>query len=103
MISDTALADILPTIVLDRVVALCVVRRLSGEEASISRRVANILRADGLDVEEQIVLPGRSNIIARFSSGRPGPRLLFNGHLDTLPLPPGYTREPYRAVIEGDR
>lgn len=31
------------------------------------------------------------------------PTLLLNAHIDTVPVAPGWTRDPYAATIEGDR
>lgn len=36
--------------------------------------------------------------------GRPGgPTVCLNGHLDTVPLCAGWSRDPYAGVVEGDR
>ena len=88
---------------LSRVMQLAAVESVSGGEDRISTVAAQILERDGLAVEQQEVLPGRRNVIARLATGRPGPRLLFNGHLDTLPLPPGWTRAPYEPSIVNGR
>jgi acetylornithine deacetylase len=90
--------------VTDRVCALCEIPSVSRHEGEIGKRAAQIMRHDGLDVEEQEVAPQRNNIIARLRTGRAGPTLLFNGHLDTLPPPTsGWTRDPYRPQIENGR
>lgn len=34
---------------------------------------------------------------------RGAPRTLFNFHLDTVPVSPGWTRDPFRLAVEGDR
>jgi acetylornithine deacetylase len=88
---------------LSRIIELAQVPSVSGGEDQVSRTAANMLRRDGLHVDEQEVLPGRRNVIARLDTGRPGPVLLFNGHLDTLPLSPGWSRDPYRPTIENSR
>jgi acetylornithine deacetylase/succinyl-diaminopimelate desuccinylase-like protein len=74
---------------------LCQHDSVSGAEGEISDWVAQTLSALGAVVEVQEVLPGRRNVIATLDTGRPGPRLLFNGHLDTLPIPAGYTVDPF--------
>lgn len=90
----------MPTITIDDDVVLATLERLasipsvSGDEAAIGQATAEIARGLGLNVEEQEVQPGRSNVIATLDSGRPGPTLLFNGHLDTLPIKPGWRRTP---------
>jgi acetylornithine deacetylase len=76
---------------------------VSGKEDGISRWTAGELRRLGLDVVEQEVLPGRANVIATLDSGRPGPTLLFNGHLDTLPVQPGWSQDPFQPRRVGDR
>lgn len=76
---------------------------VSGREEGISRWTASELRRLGLDVLEQEVMPGRANVIATLETGRPGPALLFNGHLDTLPIQPGWVRDPFKPTRVGDR
>ena len=43
------------------------------------------------------------NVVARLKGGRPGPRLIFNGHLDTFPLSnrDEWTASPTGAVVGG--
>ncbi|MEX2650252.1 MAG: M20/M25/M40 family metallo-hydrolase [Alphaproteobacteria bacterium] len=82
--------------VLATVEGLCAIPSVSGEEDAIGRWTARELRRLGFDVAEQEVEPGRRNVIATLATGRPGPRLLFNGHLDTLPVPAGGRRDPYK-------
>jgi acetylornithine deacetylase len=90
--------------VIERVCALCAVPSVSGSEGEVGKVAAALLRRDGLEVEEQEVEPGRHNVIARLRTGRPGPRLLFNGHLDTLPPPgAGWSRDPYAPEVAGGR
>lgn len=49
-------------------------------------------------------LPGLVNVVATVSSGRPGRRLVFNGHLDTYPLCPElpWTRDPLSGALSPD-
>lgn len=76
---------------------LCQHNSVSGAEAGIADWIARTLSDLGASVEIQEVLPGRGNVIATLDTGRPGPCLLFNGHLDTLPIPAGYTTDPFVA------
>jgi len=41
---------------------------------------------DGVRIERFETAPGIVNLVATIASGRPGRRLIFNGHLDTFPL-----------------
>jgi len=43
------------------------------------------------------------NVICELDSGLPGPAIHINGHLDTVQLCSGWTKDPYGGVIEGDR
>ena len=42
------------------------------------------------------------NLVAEIGDAD-GPVLLLNGHVDTVPVAPGWTRDPFGAEIEGDR
>lgn len=43
----------------------------------------------------------KKNVVCERGSGQAG--LLFNSHLDTVPASPSWTRDPWKAAIEGDR
>lgn len=43
------------------------------------------------------------NIIGRIKGEEKGPRILLNGHLDTVTISEGWTRDPLKATIEGDK
>lgn len=43
------------------------------------------------------------NVFCSVDGGMTGPVIHLNGHLDTVMLCGGWTREPYAGVIEGDR
>ena len=73
-----------------------------GHEGELAQYVKDELDRLGLESETQIVHPGRPNVYARFGE-RPGLRLNFNGHLDTIPVLDGWTTEPFTPVIKGDR
>ena len=59
----------------------CRARRAKRE---IAEAIAAHLRRIGLDVEMQEVAPGRPNVDRRARGARPGPSLMFCGHLDTV-------------------
>lgn len=50
----------------------------------------------GVEISRYEPSPGIVNVVARISSGRPGRRLIFNGHLDTYPIGEhlGWTVDP---------
>ncbi len=43
------------------------------------------------------------NIIGRLKGREPGKRILLNGHLDTVTKTGGWTKDPLKVSIEGDR
>jgi acetylornithine deacetylase/succinyl-diaminopimelate desuccinylase-like protein len=60
----------------------------TGEAGDASDRLAEILTAEGFSVDRPAGgHPRAPAIVLRFSSGRPGPTLQFDGHLDTVHLP----------------
>ena len=44
-----------------------------------------------------------TNVAGCLDSGKPGPVIYLNGHLDTVPLCEGWTRPPYEGVTEDGR
>jgi acetylornithine deacetylase/succinyl-diaminopimelate desuccinylase len=57
---------------------------VEGREAEIGRRLQRWFADHGIPAERQRVKGERANLVARVS-GSPGPTLLLNGHLDTVP------------------
>lgn len=73
---------------LDLLERLVAIPSPTGREGPYAEAVADLLRADGYDVELPEVAPGRPNLVAR----PPGetPRVYFSTHLDVVPphIPP---------------
>ena len=74
---------------------------ITGQEAEIGAFVADFCRALGLAVEVVSAEEGRPNVIARWDSGKPGPTLLLNDHLDIVPPGPLelWTSPPFEPTI----
>src|SRR5579871_351574 len=54
----------------------------------VADRLAEIVHADGFEVERPDAgWPESPAVVARYKTGRPGPTLQFDGHLDTVHLP----------------
>ena len=53
-------------------------------EKEIAEFIYHFLREEGIDTELQKVAPDRFNVIATVKGLQPGPRILLNGHLDTV-------------------
>ncbi len=72
----------------------------SGEEGKIGRFIAEKSREWGLDVQVKPVIDDRVNVHIALSGEEPGPTFLFNGHLDTEPLAPGWTLSPFEPFVK---
>jgi len=68
-----------------------------GREAEVARFLAGWLRERGIDAELQPVEGERANLVARASRPR-GKRLLFCGHLDTVPA--GSMKDAFSPRVE---
>ena len=83
---------------LDTAIQLISVPSRTGEGGAVADRLADILGGDGFRVERPVSdHPAAPAVVVRLDSGKPGPTLEFNGHLDTVHLP----FVPPR--VEGDR
>jgi len=69
------------------------IRSLSREEAELADVVAADLRAAGLSVQR------RGNNVWCEIGDAPGPRLLLNSHLDTVPAGEGWSHDPWAPQI----
>src|SRR5437773_2571561 len=74
----------------------------TGSEQAAAEALAGWCREAGLDVSMQEVEPGRPNVLATWRAGR-GPHLLLTGHIDTVPVGEGWTRDPHGSEIAGGR
>lgn len=60
----------------------------TGDTAEVSRLYGRRLEEIGLEVELlDEVFPATPIVVGRLAGGRPGPRIVLNGHLDTVPVP----------------
>ncbi|TMG27808.1 MAG: M20 family metallopeptidase [Chloroflexi bacterium] len=74
----------------------------TGHEQAAAEALAGWCREAGLEVSMQEVEPGRPNVLATWHAGN-GPHLLLTGHIDTVPVGEGWTRDPYGAEMAGGR
>jgi tripeptide aminopeptidase len=97
----------------DRLMRFLAVEGTTGHEAAIGREVVRALRAAGVPAKairfdtahERIPLPTETgNLIVTLPGTRPGPRLMFSAHLDTVPPCAGARplRRGNRIVSEGN-
>ncbi len=81
--------------------ALVRIPSITGNETAIAQFITDYLQSLGLDVERLEAEPGRPNLVCTWDSGKPGPTLLLNDHLDMIPPGPleYWTHPPFAAEI----
>ncbi|MBC7217881.1 MAG: M20 family metallopeptidase [Candidatus Caldatribacterium sp.] len=86
-----------------RLVRIPSVSRTDGE-VEIARFIANYFIDNGISVEWQEVDGQRANLVAEIQGALgEGPVLLFNGHMDTVPVGSGWTYPPLGGEIVHNR
>jgi putative selenium metabolism hydrolase len=84
------------------VIALCTrmiqAKSYSGGEDLVSALMREFFQANGFD---EIIVDKYGNTIGCIKGNRPGPKLVFDGHIDTVPVtdPSVWTYGPYEATI----
>ncbi|HVR73691.1 MAG TPA: M20/M25/M40 family metallo-hydrolase [Planctomycetota bacterium] len=87
-IHDRLSASIRRDRLVETALKLIAVPSRTGEAGEACDALAGLLERDGFKVERPAAgHPAAPAVVARWTSGRPGPTLQFNGHLDTVHLP----------------
>ena len=73
------------------------------EEKALGEYLRGKLEELGLETRLQPVEGDRSNVIAVHRFPKSGPTLMFNGHLDTVPVCKGWTTDPFDPVVREGR
>ena len=72
----------------ERTLELVRVESPTGDTADAARLYAGWLEETGFDVElQRDTFPATPIVVGRLRGSRPGPRVVLNGHLDTVPIP----------------
>jgi acetylornithine deacetylase/succinyl-diaminopimelate desuccinylase family protein len=74
-----------------------------GDESKIAHFIADWFERNKLPAQLLEVKPNRPNVIAILKGSRPGPRILLNGHMDTVEVGKGWIHDPFSAEIENGR
>jgi acetylornithine deacetylase/succinyl-diaminopimelate desuccinylase-like protein len=74
-----------------------------GDEKELAHYLQGELDSLGLKTELHEVQPGRLNVYGKMKGSGKGKRLNFNGHMDTVPVVAGWTRDPFTPDVEGNR
>jgi acetylornithine deacetylase/succinyl-diaminopimelate desuccinylase family protein len=73
------------------------------QEEAAALALAAYLRERGLPADLVEVREGRPNVVASIAGPKPGPHLLFCGHLDTVPPNAGSPADFFSAAIRDER
>jgi succinyl-diaminopimelate desuccinylase len=73
-----------------------------GLESGVARLIEQLLGAEGIECGLSLAAPERPNVMASVTGTATGPKTIYNGHMDVVPVGGGWTRAP-TGVIEGDR
>ena len=70
----------------------------SGSEDGAAGVLKQYMLRHGFD---EVTTDDSGSVIGRLSGSRPGPKVLFDGHLDTVPVanPAAWTHDPYGCEI----
>ena len=74
----------------------------SGEEDKAAKTLGEYCKANGFD---EVTYDKYGNVIGVIKGNRPGPKVLFDGQIDTVPVsdPSKWTHDPFAGEIVGDR
>ena len=104
-LSDKAFAALEPSAMAQALSALVAARsdNPGTYEAKAAEVFARQCRDAGLATEIIPIRDDRPNVVARLSGGRPGPVVVLNSHLDTVPTGNGWTIDPWGGEIKEGR
>lgn len=74
-----------------------------GDENRIAHFIADWLEKNKLSAQLLEVKPSRPNVVTILKGPKPGPRVMLNGHMDTVPPGEGWIHDPFGAGIENGR
>lgn len=93
----------------DAIYALQVLERMiripsvTGEESKLTEFLSEELMELGLKIEFQEIEEGRDNVYGIYKFGEEGPILMFNGHMDTVPVCEDWESDPFNPVKKGGK
>ncbi len=76
-----------------------------GDTLAAAQFVRKAFAERGIAFDEIAPVADRPNFIATFDTGRPGPHLVLNGHIDVFPVESetGWTKDPWGAELADGR
>jgi acetylornithine deacetylase/succinyl-diaminopimelate desuccinylase-like protein len=76
---------------------------VTGDEEALTLYVKEKLESYGLETELKYIDGNRPNIYGVLKGTKPGKRLNYNAHSDTVPAGEGWTSDPFKAISKDGR
>ncbi|RLG96502.1 hypothetical protein DRO27_02160, partial [Candidatus Bathyarchaeota archaeon] len=73
---------------------------VTGDEEALALYIKDKLESYGMEIELNYVSPGRPNVHGVLKGSKPGKRLDYNAHTDTVPAGDDWLTDPFKAVIK---
>jgi acetylornithine deacetylase/succinyl-diaminopimelate desuccinylase len=70
-----------------------------GDTGKCAQVIVEALTREGIPCRIEEPKPGIRSVVAVLAGAKPGPALLFNGHIDTVPAGTGWSLDPFGAEI----
>ncbi len=87
----------------DRLKEMVKIPSVIGQEADLAEYLRDILSYMGFKTHLELVEAGRPNIIGVLENIRNAPLIMFNGHIDTVSICDGWTKDPYLPFIDDNK
>jgi len=97
---DKALSYIDDAYTLELSKELISIPSVTGNEEEIALYIQNKLESYGMKTELQYIANKRPNIYGEINWGKPGKRLNYNAHTDTVPVGKDWETGPFKPVIK---
>lgn len=76
---------------------------VTGDEVALALYIEEKLESYGMETELNYVVDGRPNVHGVLKGSKPGKRLDYNAHTDTVPAGDDWDTDPFKAVIKEGR
>jgi succinyl-diaminopimelate desuccinylase len=76
---------------------------VTGEEEDLALYIKEKLESYGMKTELQYAAEARPNVYGTIGCGKPGKRLNYNAHTDTVPAGDDWETDPFKGVIKNEK
>lgn len=71
-----------------------------GNEEQVAKYVQKILQENNINAQLSWAAANRPNVVAKLKGNKPGPTIIYNGHLDVVPAGLGWSIEPFQGIVK---